>query len=78
LAADPNGPIVGGIDLVQQEFESILTSASIPLQSFFLDDRQYHIWSGNVHCATNVKREPFSQSIWKPEVAGSGSAFLLY
>jgi protein-arginine deiminase len=78
LAADPNGPIVGGIDLVQQEFESILTSASIPLQSFFLDDRQYHLWSGNVHCATNVKREPFSQSIWKPEVAGSGSVFLLY
>jgi protein-arginine deiminase len=56
LVSDPFGPRVSGIDLIQQDLQNRLSS--LPLTIHFLDDRQYHLWSGNVHCATNLRRTP--------------------
>jgi protein-arginine deiminase len=63
LVADPRGPRENGTDLLQNQVREILKD--IPLQIRFLDDRQYHKWSGNVHCATNVRRQGFSSPWWK-------------
>ena len=52
--ADPNGPVVDGVDRWQAETEKRLADAAATLH--FVDDRQYHKWSGNVHCATNAIR----------------------
>ncbi|TWT47330.1 protein-arginine deiminase family protein [Botrimarina hoheduenensis] len=52
--ADPNGPMIDGVDAFQAETRSRLSDANATLH--FVDDRQYHKWSGNVHCATNAIR----------------------
>ena len=52
--ADPNGPIIDGVDQLQAAVAELLTDAAVELH--FVDDRQYHKWSGNVHCATNALR----------------------
>jgi protein-arginine deiminase len=61
--ADPNGPVVDRRDLLQEEMRRRLKD--LPLTVHFLDDRQYHRGSGNVHCATNVRREGFPSPWWK-------------
>ncbi len=61
---DPHGPIVGGQDLLQQDFENRLANAGVGLTVHFLDDQRYQRWSGNVHCATNTRREGFTPGIW--------------
>lgn len=55
LIADPDGPVIDGIDALQEEMRKLLSG--VPIKPFFLDDTQYHKWSGNVHCATNIQRE---------------------
>lgn len=65
FVADPHGPEPSGTDLLQQYFEDELAAAGITLDVHFVDDARYHIWSGNVHCATNTKREGFSETIWE-------------
>jgi len=60
LIADPDGPVIDGIDVLQEEVRRLLSE--VPIQPFFLDDTQYHKWSGNVHCATNVRREAPSKA----------------
>ncbi len=62
--SDPHGPEPEGVDLMQQYFEEILEEAGVELDVHYLDDWRYHTWSGNVHCATNARREGFSPSIW--------------
>jgi protein-arginine deiminase len=62
LVSDPVGPVVNGVDLLQQDFRNRL--AGTPLTIHFLDDEQYHKWSGNVHCATNVRRQPQGPEIY--------------
>ncbi len=52
--ADPNGPIIEGEDAFQAEVRDRLAGVHATLH--FVDDRQYHKWSGNVHCATNAIR----------------------
>ena len=77
LVADPDGPVVNSVDLLEAELRAILTAEQVPLEARFLDDRQYHIWNGNVHCGTNVQREPFQRSLWQaPTLATEG--FLVY
>ncbi|MBN2246813.1 MAG: hypothetical protein JW755_13330 [Candidatus Aminicenantes bacterium] len=61
LIADPDGPVINGVDVLQAEVRRLLSE--VPLGPFFLDDTQYHKWSGNVHCATNVRREA-SSKVW--------------
>jgi protein-arginine deiminase len=55
LTSDPHGPEVDGKDLLQEYVLGLL--ADLPLDVHFLDDRTYHRSGGNVHCATNVRRE---------------------
>lgn len=52
--ADPNGPVIDGEDAFQAEVRRRL--ATVAAELHFVDDRQYHKWSGNVHCATNAIR----------------------
>jgi protein-arginine deiminase len=52
--SDPDGPRVDGADAWQAEVRRLLADAAVEVS--FLDDRQYHKWSGNVHCATNAVR----------------------
>jgi protein-arginine deiminase len=56
IMADPDGPSVDGHDAFQRYAREAL--AGLPVAVHFVDDRLYHRWSGNVHCATNTIREP--------------------
>ncbi len=61
--ADPDGPEIDGVDPFQEEVRRLLEPTGVAIR--FVDDRQYHKWSGNVHCATNVVRAPMPQPWWK-------------
>jgi protein-arginine deiminase len=63
LLSDPHGPVVDGVDLLQEHVRGLL--ADLPLEIHFMDDRRYHRSSGNVHCATNVRRTPFARPWWE-------------
>jgi len=62
LVSDPHGPEVDGKDLLQEYVRDLL--ADLPLEVHFLDDRVYHAWSGNTHCATNVRRDGADEPWW--------------
>ena len=66
LMPAPHGPAVAGIDLLESEILRMLSG--LPQTKVFIDDQQYHRWSGNVHCGTNVLREGFSQLWWESGV----------
>lgn len=55
IIPDPSGPVVEGKDLMQQYMVQQFAEDKVTLH--FVDDRQYHKWSGNVHCATNATRQ---------------------
>ena len=65
LIADPDSPVIDGVDALQEEVRRLLSD--VPVQPFFLDDAPYHRWSGNVHCATNVRREGPSKAWFELE-----------
>ena len=62
LVSDPHGPEVDGKDLLQEYVRDLL--ADLPLEVHFLDDRLYHAWGGNTHCATNVRRDGGDEPWW--------------
>lgn len=78
FVSDPHGPEPAGADLMQADFVARLAAADVPLQVHFVDDRRYHNWSGNVHCATNARRAGFSPSVWERESAPSVEAWALH
>jgi protein-arginine deiminase len=59
----PNGPVIDGKDLLEEEMRRLLDG--LPLTPYFLDANLYHRWGGEVHCATNVRREGFSFPWWR-------------
>jgi protein-arginine deiminase len=59
----PNGPVIDGKDQLEEEMCKLLSG--LPLVPHFIDARQYHKWGGEVHCATNVRREGFRAPWWK-------------
>jgi protein-arginine deiminase len=59
----PNGPVIDGKDQLEEEMRELLSG--LPLIPHFLDARHYHRWAGEVHCATNVRREGFQTPWWK-------------
>jgi protein-arginine deiminase len=63
LVSDPHGPEVDGEDLLQTHVRDLL--GGLPLEVHFLDDRQYHVWGGNTHCATNVRRVGAAEPWWE-------------
>jgi protein-arginine deiminase len=58
----PNGPVIDGKDQLEEEIRRLLSG--LPLTPHFLDAGLYHRWGGEVHCATNVRREGFSSPWW--------------
>lgn len=64
VAPDPHGPEVDGVDQFARYFRDAV-EGSTDLQVHYVDDRQYHKWSGNVHCGTNAKRKPFELAWWE-------------
>jgi protein-arginine deiminase len=63
LVSDPQGPLVNDRDALQERFRSLV--ASTGLQVAFLDDAEYHELKGNLHCATNVRRQGNPQPFWQ-------------
>lgn len=63
LIVAPNGPVIDGKDQLEEEMRKLLSS--LPLEPHFIDARQYHKWGGEVHCATNVRREGFRTPWWE-------------
>ncbi|NIM58318.1 MAG: hypothetical protein GTO16_05160 [Candidatus Aminicenantes bacterium] len=62
LIVAPNGPVIDGKDQLEEEMRNLLSG--LPLKPHFIDARQYHKWGGEVHCATNVRREGFRTPWW--------------
>jgi len=62
LVSNPHGPIVDGVDQFQTAFRRAVAETGHRVH--FVTDTQYHKWSGNAHCATNVQREGFAPSWW--------------
>ncbi|XP_058017445.1 protein-arginine deiminase type-1-like [Ahaetulla prasina] len=59
----PYGPIIHGQCCLEVKVRSLLEP--LGLSCMFIDDFfSYHVLSGEVHCGTNVLREPFSFRWW--------------
>jgi protein-arginine deiminase len=59
----PKGPVVEGADLLEEEMRRLLKD--LPLTPHFLEAGTYHMWGGEVHCATNVRREGPADPWWE-------------
>ncbi|MFB0565622.1 MAG: protein-arginine deiminase family protein [Candidatus Aminicenantaceae bacterium] len=62
LIVAPNGPEIDGKDQLEEEMRRLLSG--LPLKLHFLDAILYHNWGGEVHCATNVRRDGFQTPWW--------------
>jgi len=63
LIVAPDGPVIDGKDLLEEEMRRLISG--LPLMPHFLDAHVYHRMGGEVHCATNVRREGFSTPWWE-------------
>lgn len=59
----PKGPVVEKADLLEEEMRRLLKN--LPLTPHFLEAGTYHMWGGEVHCATNVRREGPAEPWWR-------------
>jgi protein-arginine deiminase len=62
ILGDPHAPNIQGEDSVQRVIRQRLARARIRVE--FVDDRPYQANHGNVHCATNTKRNPQRPHFW--------------
>lgn len=62
IMSDPHGPVQDGQDLLQEAVRAALSA--LPQEIHFVADDRYHKWSGNVHCATNARRQGFLPNWW--------------
>ncbi|XP_043764877.1 protein-arginine deiminase type-3 isoform X2 [Cervus elaphus] len=59
----PFGPVINGRCCLEEKVRSLLEP--LGLHCVFIDDfTPYHMLHGEVHCGTNVRREPFSFKWW--------------
>ncbi|XP_037355295.1 protein-arginine deiminase type-4 [Talpa occidentalis] len=59
----PFGPIINGRCCLEEKVRSLLEP--LGLHCTFIDDfHTYHVKHGEVHCGTNVRRQPFSFKWW--------------
>ncbi|KAM9736875.1 protein-arginine deiminase type-4 [Dama dama] len=59
----PFGPVINGRCCLEEKVRSLLEP--LGLHCAFIDDYYaYHVRQGNVHCGTNVRREPFPFKWW--------------
>ncbi len=61
--AAPKGPVAEGTDLLEEEMRRLLKD--LPLIPHFLEAGTYHMWGGEVHCATNVRRKGPAEPWWE-------------
>jgi hypothetical protein len=59
----PQGPVAEGRDLLEEEMRRLLKD--LPLTPHFMEAGTYHMWGGEVHCATNVRREGPADPWWE-------------
>lgn len=62
IMGDPHGPILHGRDLIQDQLRQRLEAIALPIE--FVDDTPYQVNHGNVHCATNTKRQTLYPQFW--------------
>ena len=59
----PFGPIIHGRCCLEEKVRALLEP--LGLHCTFIDDFfSYHKLLGDVHCGTNVRRQPFSSKWW--------------
>ncbi len=58
-----NGPVIDGQDQLEEEMRRLISG--LPLTPHFLNAQIYHQRGGEVHCATNVRRDGFSTAWWE-------------
>lgn len=59
----PFGPVINGRCCLEEKVRSLLEP--LGLRCTFIDDfTPYHMLHGEVHCGTNVRRQPFSFKWW--------------
>lgn len=62
----PYGPIINGRCCLEEKARALLEP--LGLHCTFIDDfYSYHIRHGEVHCGTNVRRQPFTFKWWHME-----------
>ena len=59
----PDGPVMDGKDQLEEEMRRLISD--LPLTPHFLDAQVYHKHGGEIHCATNVRRDGFSTPWWE-------------
>ncbi|MGB3519590.1 MAG: protein-arginine deiminase family protein [Elainellaceae cyanobacterium] len=62
ILGDPHAPLVNGEDYIQRVIRQRLAQARIRVE--FVDDTPYQANHGNVHCATNTKRQTLRPQFW--------------
>lgn len=76
IIAKPYGLVIGGKDQLEEYVKTAL--AELPVSVHFIDNYRYHIWSGEVHCATNVKRDGIN-NLWQiDEIPAPPMIWLFY
>ena len=67
VIARPFGPVVSGVDQIEQDVRSRLAPLGYGAgQLHFVDDYDtYHLLLGEVHCGTNSKRRPHATPWWE-------------
>ncbi|WP_416666051.1 protein-arginine deiminase family protein [Egbenema bharatensis] len=68
IAGDPLAPPIEGQDSIQRTIQQQFDTVQIPVQ--FVDDWSYQENKGNVHCATNTRKEPVVADVWQNIPAG--------
>ena len=63
----PFGPKVNGRCALEAEVRSLLEPLDLKC-TFINDFATYHLLEGEVHCASNVRREPFKIKWWELEM----------
>lgn len=64
IAANPFGPVIGGVDAFQQPLRDVLEPLGLTVD--FVDNwSPYHLGLGEVHCGTNAVRTPLATPWWQ-------------
>lgn len=62
-APDPHGPVVAGKDIFKKAMEDALAPHGITIS--WIEDWEYHISAGEVHCGTNTRRHVPAAKWWE-------------
>ncbi len=63
LAPDPHGPVIEGKDIFQEAMKNALAPYGVTVT--FIEDWEYHVSMGEVHCGTNATRAIPDKKWWE-------------